>query len=472
MFVTAPKPSIQTLVSFRNSQGESARGTLLKLDRSTVVFEVYNPYSIVQLSEVLQELVIRRGDRKIYDGRAVVNNLVNTGLMLIVSVTLVDPWKDLAGILGSQFQIRREAERFVADWSAANSVRTGYQMVVGEIQSFFSNLSRWLEQLDIDKSDPGLEQAHTLDDEFFEELFEPIAWQTNKLFARFEEEAEAIPGEEIIQHKAYIQRCLHPLIMRAPFPYRAFFKPLGYAGDYETVNMMLSNQRDGPTTYAEVINSLYLATGPAQAHRNRIRVLTDVLAKGTVKAKQEGKRFQVLNVGCGPATEIQSLLDQRELDNCLFTLVDFNRETLDYTKKRIDEILHRQALDVDFEYKKLSVHSLLKSAASKERQEKKTQYDLIYCAGLFDYFSDRVCTRLLKLFFRWLEPTSGSIVVTNVHPRNSSSHMMEHLLEWYLVYRDEADMAQLMRGVGEQRTFVDDTGINVFLEIDKTSSDA
>ena len=41
---------LQSLVTFRNSQGEAARGTLLKLDRNTVVFEVYNPYSIVQLS--------------------------------------------------------------------------------------------------------------------------------------------------------------------------------------------------------------------------------------------------------------------------------------------------------------------------------------------------------------------------------------------------------------------------------------
>ena len=62
MLVSFRQSTLQSLVTFRNSQGESARGTLLKLDRTTAVFEVYNPYSIVQLSEVLNQLVIRRGD--------------------------------------------------------------------------------------------------------------------------------------------------------------------------------------------------------------------------------------------------------------------------------------------------------------------------------------------------------------------------------------------------------------------------
>ena len=470
--VRTNKSAIQTLVTFRNSQGEVARGTLLKIDRSTMVFEVYNPYSIVQLSEVLQELAIRRGERKIYEGRAVVNNLVNTGLMLIVSVTLVDPWKDLAGILESPGEIRQEAERFVADWGTSNILRTGYQLIVGEIQSFFSDLSRWLEQVDVGTSDTALDNEQGLNDEYFQELLEPVAEQTNKLFLRFEEEAEAVTNEEIFQHKAYIQRCLHPLIMRAPFPYRAFFKPLGYAGDYETVNMMLRDPRTGPTTYAEVINSLYLLTGPAQAHRNRIIVLTDLLNREAVRAKEKGNQFQVLNVGCGPAAELQKFIEQADTVDCRFTLVDFNRETLNYTKEKIEQLQGGGSKDVQVDYQQLSVHALLKGASKNNQQQQMDHYDLIYCAGLFDYFSDKVCSRLLKLFYQWLKPDGGTILVTNVHPRNSSSYMMEHLLEWYLVYRDEPDMVRLFPGVGKQRTFVDETGINVFLEIDSARNDA
>jgi len=62
------------------------------------VFEVYNPYSIVQASEVLTDLRIRRGERQIYKGSAVVSNLISTGLMLIVSASLNDPWSDLVDL--------------------------------------------------------------------------------------------------------------------------------------------------------------------------------------------------------------------------------------------------------------------------------------------------------------------------------------------------------------------------------------
>lgn len=96
------RSSLQSHITFRNSQGESARGTLLKLERTTVVFEVYNPYSIVQLSEVLSNLTIRRGESPIYNGRAVVSNLVNTGLMLILSATFLDPWLAESASLGGK----------------------------------------------------------------------------------------------------------------------------------------------------------------------------------------------------------------------------------------------------------------------------------------------------------------------------------------------------------------------------------
>ena len=71
------------LIVCRNSQGVEVRATPLRLTRYSVVFEVYNPYSILQLSEVLSEFQIIMNDRRVYCGRAVVRNLVNTGIILV-----------------------------------------------------------------------------------------------------------------------------------------------------------------------------------------------------------------------------------------------------------------------------------------------------------------------------------------------------------------------------------------------------
>ena len=80
------------LISFKNSQNLKAQGTLLKLSQNHIVFEVYKPYSIVQLSEVLNDVKIVSNNDIIYSGKVVVTNLINTGLLLIVSATLVDSW--------------------------------------------------------------------------------------------------------------------------------------------------------------------------------------------------------------------------------------------------------------------------------------------------------------------------------------------------------------------------------------------
>lgn len=448
-----------SLVRFRNSQGTEARGTPLQLTRTVLTFEVYNPYSIVQLSEVLQELEIRRGEQLVYRGRAVVSNLVNTGLMLIVSATLLDGWCELSTVLGQPAALGAEVGGFVDDWRSSHRLRPGYQLAVARIRSFLSELSRWLGQLD-----PLLEEAQRpRPEDLFGDCADRIYPNLSELFANFEQEATAVDEDEKPLHMRYAQMDLHPLIMRAPFVHRTYAKPLGYAGDYEMVNMMLRDPREGQNLYAQLVNAAYLATGPAVAHRNRIGILMERLREVAGRARQQGRRARVLNIGCGPAQEIQRLFrEDPEAARALeFELLDFNAETLDYAREQLAEAAAAGGLEPALRFRHESVHGLLKTAARREPPQ--APYDLVYCAGLFDYLSDRVCQRLLRLFRAWAGP-GGGLLVTNVHPSNPNRGAMEHLLEWHLIYRNERDMERLVQGMGEPRIYCDDSGINVFLE--------
>ena len=58
-------------------------------------------------------------------------------------------------------------------------------------------------------------------------------------------------------------------------------------------------------------------------------------------------------------------------------------------------------------------------------------------------------------------------MTTNVHPRNPERFTMEHLLEWYLIYRDEAQMAALAPKGTDPEVYTDETGVNVFMLIRK-----
>ncbi len=105
-------------IVFLNSQGVEARRTLLRLTRYLAVFEVYNPYSILQMSEVLGEFRIIVNDRMIYSGRGIVSNLVNTGILLVCEATLDESWLDvnLFSPVNKTGKLRETFGDFFTEW--------------------------------------------------------------------------------------------------------------------------------------------------------------------------------------------------------------------------------------------------------------------------------------------------------------------------------------------------------------------
>ena len=265
--------------------------------------------------------------------------------------------------------------------------------------------------------------------------------------------------------KGFAQTSLHPLILRAPFVYRTFAKPLGYAGDYEMVNQILGDPQQGPTTYFQIVNALFLASPVAQAHRNRIDILVDRLTRTIEQAQSAGRVFRVLDIGCGPAMEIQRLLgSQAHAEMLDFTLMDFSVETLGYTESSLAAVNARRTQPTSLHYVNDSVHNLLKRAVRNEAIAPEEQYDFVYCAGLFDYLSDKVATRLLEYLNSRTRP-GGRILVTNVHPCNQQRGVMDHVLEWHLIYRDEAQLVSVLPAHRcDEKIYTDTTGVNVFAE--------
>ncbi|MGQ9425534.1 class I SAM-dependent methyltransferase [Gilvimarinus sp. F26214L] len=470
--MTESIPISQSIITFRNSQGQESRGTLLKLTRHKVVMEVYNPYSIVQLSEVLANLKIVRGESTIYNGRAVVASLVNTGLMLVVSATLVDVLEDLRELQDEPEELAKETDQYIAQWEARHQLREEYMLAVAGLRAFLADLHLWLEQFDVATDDER--ESTPLPRESFDAVAERVINKSNELFAQFEQAAQLVDDEELNTHKSFAQRDLHPLLMRSPFFYRSYVKPLGYAGDYGMVNMMLADGRNGPTTYTQLINSYFHQIGPTRAHRNRIAILQDRLTDLGTQFKAQGQRAQILNMACGPALEVQRFVRTRDVcEHCDFTLVDFNQETLEHAEEKIGEAREASGYDASIHFVQKSVHQLLKEAAkpTPEQLQQENKYDVIYCAGLFDYLSDKICARLLRLFYRWVKP-GGYVLVTNVHPKNPSQLCMEHIVEWYMEYRDETDMLKLVKGYGDHYVYLDLTGLNVFLEVHKPREQA
>jgi extracellular factor (EF) 3-hydroxypalmitic acid methyl ester biosynthesis protein len=262
---------------------------------------------------------------------------------------------------------------------------------------------------------------------------------------------------------------LHPLILCAPFIHRSFAKPLGYAGDYMMVRLMLEDPYVGNSTFARLINALAVQSATAQAHRNRIDELLSHLETEALRVVQQGRRFRVLNVGCGPAEEVQRFLRKSALsDQTDIRLIDFNEETLQFARDRLDEAMKTHRRSGTLETLHQSVHDLLKQAAST-RIPQTAEFDLVYCAGLFDYLGDRICSRLVKLFIQWVLP-EGLVLCTNVHARQPERAQMEHLQEWHLILRDETQMLGLAPPGYCSDVHTEALGVNVFLKVRRSTS--
>ncbi|KQP20757.1 class I SAM-dependent methyltransferase [Pseudorhodoferax sp. Leaf265] len=455
--------AIDAVITFRNSQGEVVRGVLTNHQRRSLVMEVYNPYSIVQVSEVLSELTVRAGERPVYRGKAVVVSLLNTGLMAVVSVTLIDEWDELAVLGHDPASFSQQARAFVDEWNQRFHIGESYQVAVSELRAYLSDVSRWVDQADMSATLPKDAEGRLRKDVFFE-IAEPLMLRARNYFDRLEEVSRQVPEPLQPMHRTFAQTAIHPLILRAPFVYRTFAKPLGYAGDYQMVNQMLQDPRDGASTYFQIINALFLNAAVARAHRNRIDILVDTLAPLSQATTGEGP-VRVLNVGCGPAVEIQRLIASHpDPGRLAFTLMDFSEETLAYTRDRIEEACRRRGVQVSITLVHESVHNLLKRASS-DRYAEQASFDFVYCAGLFDYLSDKVCHRLLQYFCSRTR-SGGSMLVTNVHSSNPERGVMEHLLEWHLIYRDEAGMRALAPEPAQvERIWTDPTGVNVFMQL-------
>ena len=461
-----------TFIICRNSQGTEFRATLLRLTRYMVVFEVYNPYSILQLSEVLTDFRMIMNDRMIYSGRAIVSNLVNTGILLVCEATLEDSWLDvdLFSSMSQKDRLQTEFNEFLQEWEKIHRVVPEFKVVVADMQTLLSDLRRWLEQVELGIRSEPTGDRHEIERNVIHELHKPILQATSSLFGQFEQTAGRIEADLQPIHRAYVKRQLHPLVLCSPFIYRTFQKPLGYAGDYEMVNMILRDPNEGGSLFAKILNLYILSQAPAEAHRNRVHYLNERLRDETLRMTRLGRPAKIFNLGCGPAGEIQQFLLQDDLcEKAELTLLDFNDETLEHTGRILEKIKMEKRRGTPIQMVKKSVNQILKESLKGMVEGEAGKYDLIYCAGLFDYLSDRICKRLMNFFYEVLAP-GGLLVATNVDASNPIRNMMEYVLEWHLVYRNSEQLKQLNPDDAPTGSFSvksDSTGVNIYIEVRK-----
>jgi len=457
---------------FKNRDGVETHGTILRLARYAVTFEFSNSAMVLRTSEVLDKFKIIIDGRMIYSGRAVVGGLIDGGGRLICEVKLDDLGSETDFFLqpsGAGPDGERAYDRFFRQWQKHYRVSQDFKVQVTDIQSFLVATRQWLEQVEFDlgiRPDSHLPEQKS---ETLEAVARRVIAAFNVQHEKFEELAYAIPEEFYGAHQEFVRRQWQHLFLCSPFGQRTFYKPLGYAGDYEMMNMIHRNQPEGNSLYEKLIHFLLVSQWPAQSVRNRIAHLKTHLLQETARVVRSGRRARVLNVGCGPAREVQDFLKETSLASEVdFVLLDFNEETLGHASAQVNRLKSQFSRQTRIETRQISVHQLLRQNAQPGHAAAEPGYDLVYCSGLFDYLSEPTCQSLVNLFYDWLRP-GGTVIVANMNDSRPFRNFIEFVLDWQLIYRDSGKMLALApeRVRDAARVISEPTSVNLFLHLGK-----
>ena len=263
--------------------------------------------------------------------------------------------------------------------------------------------------------------------------------------------AETLDPDAYTKRKTLCAESLHPFLKESPFLRRALEKPLGYAGDYEMMNMLYRDPWEGETSLGRALNVCFTNEPAAVANKNRIAYLGEIIRK-----RASIDRIRIASIGCGPAKEIEVLLHESpELEPRLdVTLVDQEQLALDQCARTIPSAWRCKAG--------------LRQLLSDDWRGPEERFDLIYSAGMFDYLSPRLFQAVSQRLFQTLAP-SGELVIGNVAANNPSRWIMEYFADWCLIHRTSKELAELGSQLTATTSWVDaePSGINLFLHAGK-----
>lgn len=255
-----------------------------------------------------------------------------------------------------------------------------------------------------------------------------------------------------------VQVELLPYILLGKLFERMHTKPRGYAGDYLTIHQMYENRPQGVGRLGPLMDRCILEVPTIVAVRNRRGLLAGEIRR-ELQAHPE-RPVRVTSLACGPAQELFDIYEKLEDPSRLrSTGIDIDFQALAFVAERRDAAGLRK-------YMRLEQSNLVYLAQGRATLTLPPQ-DLIYSIGLIDYFDDELVVQLMSYAYQLLAP-GGRLILGNFHPRNIGKALADHVLDWELVHRTEADMDRLYGasafGRPCSRVVFEELGINLFAE--------
>ncbi|MGC3996430.1 MAG: PilZ domain-containing protein [Anaeromyxobacter sp.] len=413
------------------------------------------------------ELSVRLDAHPLWSGQARVRDVRLVGGQRLVAASFGEALVD-----GDELRLLREvwipgaAGLRLAEqpWRAGGAER--FRARVAELGAYLEELQERLGRLEASLPwDPSAAHRSTARTALVARLRAEVAEDVLAQATAVGEALAAADPQELEAHRAWSLRQLQPLLMQAPWLHRARHKPLGYPGDYEVMNYLYERDFAGPTLFARTMGYAFMQTHAARAVRCRKDLVKEVLRRHLLGAG--GRPLRLLSIAAGPARELQELL--RELEelpaDLEVVLFDQDRGALEHAFQRLRPLADaRFPGRVRIAFLNASVRRLLRDP---HLFDELGRFDVVWSAGLFDYFHEATAVRLARNLMVAAAP-GAPVLIGNMtdHPHR---WLMEFHLEWTLLYRSREALAGLARRAapGAQITVLEEaSGVNPFVQLE------
>lgn len=230
---------------------------------------------------------------------------------------------------------------------------------------------------------------------------------------------------------------------------RAWLKPMGYAGDFRIIDDIYCRTTSEDPALA-AWDRFFHEQPAVKAVRNRKDYFKGLIRQ--LAQQRPGQPLRVLNLACGPCRDVAELMDEAPDLPVHFTCVDMDERAL----------AHGRALCAGDPAR---VHFLQANALRLRLPER---FDLVWSAGLLDYFDDRGFVRVVTRLVGHARPDTGEVVVGNFGDGNPS-RPYQTWTDWLLEHRGEERLRALGRACGlADRGIVverEPEGVNLFLRL-------
>jgi extracellular factor (EF) 3-hydroxypalmitic acid methyl ester biosynthesis protein len=437
---------------------DQVQGQVMRMSSHYVVCEMLNPEQLLTQDWQAEDARIFLGQKEAYAGPAKLSKVVNTGRSLIGEWTLQGKWRDLPTSTSST-PTEKPAEptghplsTFFDRLRVLTQVSAVFKSTVAEMASLLEEVKNCMDRIEAglpNGSSPARTEAMQT---VLAQLQPQVFGAFDDVFSRFERVAAEIPVELAAEYHSLVRQHLHPYVMCSPFIHHIYAKPLGYAGDYGALQKLLADPYEGRTLFAKLLNAWLVSSTAGEAYRTRVRTLTDELQTQAQLCHERRQEFRTLSIGCGAGNEVVAFLKNEELSNAAnMTLVDFNESTLDFSRDFISRTQREYWRMTKVRWVKQGIQGILSDEVRMKRRQLSSHgpimqaegYDFISCTGLLDYFSDRVCRRIIAAMWTMLAP-GGRMLVCNFTPANPIQNFMTYLLDWKLIYRNADELRALL----------------------------